>query len=80
MSFGKAFRSPILDYPRSQNIRAGEKLSWGLSATTVNPTKNNPISPDTMINERTSETEMVQTLADVGEVTLGSVLKIGITY
>ena len=79
-SFGQTFRSPILDYPRSRNIRADEKLSLGLSSTIANPTENMPISPDTMINERITEPEMVQTLADVGEVRLGSVLKIVITY
>jgi len=39
-----------------------------------------PINPDTMTNERTTEPEMVQTLADVSEVTLGSVPKMVITY
>jgi hypothetical protein len=79
-SFGQTFRSPILDYPSSQKIRAGEKLSLGLSPTIANPTQNMPISPDTRTNKRTTEAEMVQTLANVGEVPLGSVLKSVITY
>ena len=57
-----------------------EKLSLGLSVIMANPTKNNPISSETMINERTTEPEMVQTLANVDEVPLGSVLKMVPTY